>query len=121
MMRGMSRSIVSLVALMWLSGGSASAQPIAAPGSQQEKADALFEEGRKLLGENDATGACEKFNQAIQLDPTAAGTMLNLGLCNQNLGKFKTALYWFRKAQARATETNLPDHEKAARLHTTEL
>src|SRR5262249_49506939 len=50
-----------------------------------------------------------------------AGTMLNLGLCNELLGKFKTALYWFRKAEARAIETNAPEQEKAARDHTTQL
>ncbi|MDB4957135.1 MAG: hypothetical protein JWO36_4704 [Myxococcales bacterium] len=125
---GMSRLGVSFV-VVWLfagsahaspSGDSAAPQPAPSGGPQQQKADELFEQGRKLM-DSDAAGACEKFTQAIQLDPTAAGTMLNLGLCNQKLGKYKTALYWFRKGQARATETNLPDHERAAREHTTDL
>jgi hypothetical protein len=47
--------------------------------------------------------------------------MLNLGLCNEKLNKYKTALYWFRKAQARAAETNLPDYETAAKQHTVDL
>jgi len=62
-----------------------------------------------------------QFDEAIRLDPTADGIMLNLGLCNEKLGRFKTALYWFRKAQFRATETNLPDNERVAREHTTKL
>lgn len=93
---------------------------------KQKQADALFEEGRKLLA---AAGddrekvkvACAKFDEAIKLDPEAPGTMLNLGLCNEKLEKYKTALYWFRKAQARAAETNLPDYETAAKQHTVDL
>jgi tetratricopeptide (TPR) repeat protein len=89
-----------------------------ADGKQQ--ADKLFEEGRNLLaaGDQNAAAACEKFSEAIKLDPEAPGTMLNLGLCNEKLMKYKTALYWFRKAQARAAETNLPDYENAAKEHT---
>lgn len=90
----------------------------AADGKQQ--ADKLFEEGRNLLaaGDQNAAAACEKFSEAIKLDPEAPGTMLNLGLCNEKLMKYKTALYWFRKAQARAAETSLPDYENAAKEHT---
>lgn len=95
--------------------------PADAPVSSQVRSSALFQDGRKLLEAGDMTGACGKFDQAIRLDPDAAGTMLNLGLCNENLGKYKTALYWFRKALARATETNLPDSAQAARDHMTAL
>jgi tetratricopeptide (TPR) repeat protein len=90
---------------------------------KQKQADELFEEGRNLLnaGDQNAAAACAKFNDAIKLDPEAPGTMLNLGLCNEKLNKYKTALYWFRKAQARAAETNLPDYETAAKEHTVDL
>ena len=47
--------------------------------------------------------------------------MLNLGLCNQKLSKYRLALYWFRKAQARAHETNLPEYEQAAGQRTRDL
>jgi len=87
----------------------------------QKRADALFAQGRKLIEAHDDTGACAKFGEAIKLDPGAAGTMLNLGLCNQNLKKYKTALYWFRKAQLRSHETNLPEYEKAAGTRTKQL
>ena len=88
---------------------------------QAKRADELFQEGRTLIGKNDYAGACAKFDEAIKIDPTADGIMLNLGLCNEQLGKYKSALYWFRKAQFRATETNLPDNERVAREHTTAL
>src|SRR5262249_19639315 len=68
-------------------------------------------------------GACSKFAESIRLEPLAAGTMLNLGLCHQQLRHYKTALHWFRKAQIRATETEppLPAYEREAREHTMHL
>lgn len=88
----------------------------------KQRADELFEEGRNLLAQENAAGACEKFNEAIKLEPEAPGTMLNLGLCNEKLKKYATALYWFRKAQAKAAETGgLEDYETAAKAHTVDL
>jgi hypothetical protein len=111
---------LSLVVVMFALVGSASAEDKT---GKQKQADELFEEGRKLLnaGDQNAEAACAKFDEAIKLDPEAPGTMLNLGLCNEKLNKYKTALYWFRKAQARAAETNLPDYETAAKQHTVDL
>jgi len=111
---------LGVLAVVVCCAGSAYAQ------GKQKQADALFEEGRKLLASagNDKDKvkvACAKFDEAIKLDPEAPGTMLNLGLCNEKLEKYKTALYWFRKAQARAAETNLPDYETAAKQHTVDL
>ena len=84
------------------------------------EADRLFQEGRKLL-DTQPEQACAKFDEAIKRDPDAPGVLLNLGLCNEKLGKYRTALYWFRKAQVRATETNLPDYVDAAVKHTSTL
>jgi hypothetical protein len=97
----------------------ASAQPPA----DHAKAVELFEEGRRLITGHDPAGACAKFAESIRLEPLAAGTMLNLGLCHQQLGHLKTALHWFRKAQLRATETDppLPAYEQEAREHTVYL
>jgi hypothetical protein len=87
------------------------------------QSDKLFDEGRQLLDQGKAVEACEKFDKAIQIDPTAAGTMLNLGLCNEKLEKYATALYWFRKAQTAAAEARprLPQHEQVAKQHTVDL
>ena len=85
----------------------------------QEQADKLFAEGRQLLTvQKDSKAACEKFEAAIKLDATATGTMLNLGLCYENLGKFATSIKWFRKAQFSASERKLAEYEKAAKDHT---
>jgi hypothetical protein len=101
--------------------GTASAQ---APNPNQAEADRFFEEGRDLLvNKKDAKGACEKFEKAIGLDPTAPGVMLNLGLCYEMQGKFATSLHWFRKAQFAAAEAKppLPEYEEAAKTHTQDL
>jgi len=113
----------ALAALLVLAATPASADPPSAPTDQQQRAAQLFDAGRALLTAHDPAGACKKFDEAIALDPLAPGTMLNLGLCNEELGKFKSALYWFRKAQQRATEVDppLPDHEKAAKEHAAKL
>ncbi|HSN27863.1 MAG TPA: hypothetical protein VLT45_16350 [Kofleriaceae bacterium] len=81
--------------------------------SANPEADKLFEEGRKLV-DSDPAAACAKFDQAIKLDPDAPGVLLNLGLCNAKLGKYKTSIYWFVKAQKRSTESNLPEYANAA-------
>ena len=95
---------------------------LASADTPQQQADKLFAEGRELLTvKNDAKGACEKFEAAIQLDPSATGTMLNLGLCYETLKKYAKSLYWFRKAQAAAAEAHLAEYEDAAKQHTTEL
>ncbi len=88
----------------------------------QDRADKLFDEGRELLKQGDSAGACAKFEAAIKLDPRATGTMLNLGLCYENLGKVGTSLKWFRRAQAAAAEQGQhAEVETAAKKHTLEL
>jgi len=99
------------------------------PPENLRKADVLFAEGRQLLtnangNRDDVRAACQKFEQAIALDPTAPGVMLNLGLCYETLEKYATSLYWFRKAQVAAAEAKprpLPEYENAAKQHTQDL
>jgi hypothetical protein len=102
------RVMIAIVAL----ASAARAEP-----ADHTKAVELFDEGRRLMTEHDPEGACAKFAESIRIEPLAAGTMLNLGLCHQQLNHYKTALYWFRKAQIRSTETDppLPLYEKEAR------
>lgn len=96
------------------------ARPVFAQAPTSES-DRLFAEGRAHLTDGKAAEACASFGQAIRLDPVASGTMLNLGLCNEVLGKLKTALYWFRRAQIRATENKEYDLEQVARERTIRL
>ncbi|MBA3502722.1 MAG: hypothetical protein M4D80_39990 [Myxococcota bacterium] len=98
--------------------GTAAAQ---APKPNQAEADKYFAEGRDLLvNKNDAAAACVAFEKAIELDPTAPGVMLNLGLCYEVQGKYAMSLHWFRKAANAAAEAQppLPEYEAEAKLHT---
>jgi tetratricopeptide (TPR) repeat protein len=76
---------------------------------------ALFVEGRRLMGAGRPAEACEKFNAAHEDDPDAIGTLLNLGLCNEQIGKLATAALWLRKAQKKAIESKVPEADEQAR------
>ena len=51
----------------------------------EEEAEALKAEGNKLVGRKDWAGAVEKYNQAIELNPTKATYYSNLALCYEKL------------------------------------
>ena len=97
-----------------LSTGAAVAQPAGVPGSASEQAIAAFEAGRTLLVNHRAAEACAQFARALELEPGDVGVMLNLGLCHEELDKLATALAWFRRALARASELKLVESTHAA-------
>jgi hypothetical protein len=128
-----------VLAILWLSGAATVAdaqpgQPPAAPPpapadspapppveAPKTPAELAFLEGRELLDAGQFAAACAKFETSLEQDPTAPGTLLNLGLCNERLGKTATALQWFRKAQFRAAETGMTDYEDVAKINTFSL
>lgn len=101
--------------------GVATAHADPAPDAQPTPGQALFVEGRALLEANHPAEACEKFEASLRLEPDAAGPMLNLGLCNEQLDRLATALRWFRRVETRAAELNLPEVESAAKDKATAL
>jgi hypothetical protein len=103
-----------LLAVSMLSSTLAFAQP------DPQTAGTLFDEGRALLEAGNGKDACEKFEASFKLDP-AAGTMLNLGLCNEAQRKLATAVKWFRRAQTAAAENQLAETEAAAKDKTAVL
>ena len=94
------------------------AQP---PAARPSPAMVAFEEGRALLEAGKYEEACAKFTASITDDPDAPGTLLNLGLCNEKLGRTATALAWYRKAQFRSAEARKSADEDAAKQRTIEL
>jgi hypothetical protein len=122
-----------VLAILWFTGV-ANAQPAPPPSTDvngdvpitpEEKpptpAEAAFLKGRELLDAGDFAGACASFETSLKEDPNAPGTLLNLGLCNERLGKTATALAWFRKAQFRSAETGMTEYEDEAKNHTLSL
>ena len=78
----------------------ASAQPDA-----KAAAEAVFKEGRDAMKRNDPAAACSKFAESLKYD-AALGTVLNLGLCQAELGDFLGASRRFTEFLDRAPGTD---------------
>ncbi|MBI3204203.1 MAG: hypothetical protein HYZ29_21885 [Myxococcales bacterium] len=74
-----------------------SSAPAVAGGEAFQKADALFKEGRALMKKGDYRAACPLLAESQRLDP-AAGTLINLGDCSDQLGRVADALDAYRNA-----------------------
>jgi len=101
----------ALVVTILLASISASAQPSPA---ERAQAEALFNEGKKLLKDGSVPEACRKFEGSYRIDP-AGGTVLNLGLCHEKEGKIAAAWGELKEALAAAKKANRKDREKIAR------
>jgi hypothetical protein len=62
-------------------------------------ADALFRAGRKAMEARAYSDACPKFAESLRLDP-AVGTLLNLAICEEKIGKLAEASAHFREVVA---------------------
>src|SRR6185369_12155545 len=91
--RTMSSKIVisSVFALVLSQAGAVYAQ------SDSAIAQSLFDEGRKLMNEKKFAEACPRLERSYKLDP-AAGTLLNVAVCHEGLGRTATAWNEFREA-----------------------
>ena len=79
-------------------------------------AEALFSEAKALMAENELALACPKLEQSMRLDP-GTGTLLNLALCHEGLGKVATAWAEFREVETRASRVGRGDRADLARDH----
>jgi hypothetical protein len=66
-----------------------------------QRAEALFQGGREAMRSEDYAAACPKFAESQQLAP-ALGTLLNLALCDEQLGRTATATLLFEQFLDRA-------------------
>lgn len=89
------------------------ARPAAAqqPSPLQQQADALFAEGRELLEKGKFPEACAKLARSAELS-AAVGTLTNLGYCNEQIGKFRSAMNAYAEAETLATAVG--DTKRAA-------
>src|SRR5882672_4544932 len=66
-----------------------------ATAAEKVAAEALFDDGRKLLADGRFAPACEKFEQSEHIDP-AVGTLLYLAECYEKSGRTASAWATFR-------------------------
>jgi len=88
----------------------------AAPASAQNDkaaAEALFDQGVRLMKQNSFTDACPKLEESERIDP-AVGTLLYLGECYERVGKTASAWATFREAASLAGNSNQVDRARIA-------
>ncbi len=83
-------------------------------------AQALFEEARSLMQQQQYERACPKFAESQRLGP-ASGTLLNLGECYAKLGKSASAWAAFKEAIPAAHSAGQTDREQFARERIAEI
>jgi hypothetical protein len=84
-------------------------------------ADTLFQRGKELMGAGRYAEACEAFAESNRIDPATGGTLLNLAVCHEKIGKIATACAEFEQARALARHYNRPDREQFASQHVASL
>lgn len=84
--------------------------------SREGRADQLFHSGEKKFDSGDYAGACADFSASLKLGPKL-GTLLNLALCHEQVGKLVTAWNEFAHGAAWAAQNNQRDRLEFAREH----
>jgi hypothetical protein len=80
----------------------------------------LFEEGRALLRQGSVAAACPKLEESERIDP-GGGTLLNVALCHEQLGRKATAWVEFTEALGVAKKEDRPLRVEFARAHLAQL
>jgi hypothetical protein len=108
---------IALALTLTLGPSVGAAQPAAAPAMV---AEALFQQARDLLKQERYAEACPKLAESQRLDPKL-GTLLNLAVCNEKLGKIATAWAAYTSAAAIARRDGQKEREDFAREQVTLL
>jgi hypothetical protein len=98
-------SSLLLAATLAATPAGAQSGPATSPGAQtqaQNLAEQLFVTGKLFMQEKEYDRACPKFEESFRLDPTATGTLLNLALCYEAVGRYASAWSRFREVVARS-------------------
>lgn len=77
-------------------------------------AQALFDQGVKLMGEKKFSEACPKFAESQRLDP-GLGTQMNLAYCYEMMGRTASAWSLYLEVAGQAKSSGQPEREKKAR------
>jgi len=99
-----SRTLLALLVVAFVASNAHAASPLA---------EQLFLEGQQLMEAGDLEGACQKFAASMEAEPSG-GTALNLGRCNQQLGRPASAWVAFKEAAKLLAVTGEADREQFA-------
>ncbi len=100
-------TLVSILAVCSVAG--------VAHADKKDKADALFKQGKKLMGEKRYADACEAFEDSYKLDP-GIGALLNVAKCFEEWGKIGRAYLAYQQAEKLAIESKDPRADKIHEL-----
>ena len=89
-------------------------------GQDAATAQALFEDGKRLMGARQYAEACPKLVESQRLDP-GGGTLFAIALCHEGEGRTATAWADFNVAMTEARKDKRTDREAAAVEHIREL
>jgi hypothetical protein len=84
-------------------------------------AQQLYDEAKAAMGKEDYATACQKFAESNRLDPATGGTLLNLAVCHEKMGKIATAWSEFEEAAQLARHFERVDREQLANDHVEKL
>lgn len=88
----------------------------AGAGNDKVAAEALFEEGRRLVAAGNYAEACPRFANSQRLDPSP-GTLLNLASCYEKLGRSATAWATYKEAASAANAAGRSEYVATAQRH----
>lgn len=88
--------------------------------SDKAAAEALFDQGVRMMKQNSFAEACSKLEESDRIDP-AVGTLLYLGECYERVGRTASAWATFREAASLATTSNQTDRARVASARALEL
>jgi hypothetical protein len=112
--------IRALPMAMLLTLAATNARAQASGADQAAAAEALFDEGRKLMQEHSYAQACAKFAESQRLD-AGVGTLIYLGDCYEKAGRLASSWVTFREAAAAARAAGQAEREKLARDRASQL
>lgn len=95
----------SLLPLVVVTAALSTSTVARAQGNNQAAAEALFDEGKKLMTAGSYAQACPKFAESQKLDP-GPGTLLNLAACWEKAGKTATAWVTYKETITEAEKSN---------------
>lgn len=114
--RALARGVRACVLALLLAAPATARAQSPAGGTDKVAAEALFEEGRKLVAAGHYADACPKFADSQRLDPSP-GTLLNLANCYEKLGRSATAWATYKQAASAANAAGRNDYVATAQRH----